>query len=260
MKLKISVGAVFALSLIFCCFVMFGSGFLEAAEKTSAGGEGLPLIVIDPGHGGMDGGASSADGTPEKDINLQIGLKLQEIMKEYPVEVIMTREDDTALTNGEGSIRNKKQQDLKNRKKLIDESQPVLAVSIHLNSFPEDASVYGAQVFYPKEEIKRTDGLAGEQTAKTFAESIQKSLENNISDGRERTPMAKDDILLFKNPSCPTVLVECGFLSNAVESEKLKTPEYQEELASAIWQGINENLCLEKLEKTKIIESKKKNK
>lgn len=260
MKLRISACAAFALSLLFCCVVMWSDCFFGRAEETVAEEKSLPVIIIDPGHGGMDGGASAADGTAEKDINLQIGLKLQEIMMQYPVEVIMTRTDDSALAGGEGSIKSMKRQDLKNRKKLIDESNPVIAVSIHLNSFPEDASVYGAQVFYPKESIKRTDGLADEQGAKAFAENIQKSLENNISDGRERAAMTKNDIILFRNPTCPMVLVECGFLSNPDEAQKLKTPEYQEELASAIWQGINENLCLEKLEKTEIIDSEKKNK
>lgn len=256
MKLKISAGVTFILSLAFFCLVLCGDILFEDAEEVDADKKALPVIVIDPGHGGIDGGASAADGTTEKDINLQIALKLRDIMLEYPVEVVMTRTGDSALISGdEGSIKSMKQQDLKNRKALIEDSEPVLAVSVHLNSFPEDASVYGAQVFYPKDEVKRTDGPADEHDSKTFAESVQRALESGISDGRERSAMKKDDILLFQNPTCPIILVECGFLSNRDEAEKLKTSEYQEKLAVSIWNGINENLCLEKVEKMEIVDS-----
>ena len=106
-----------------------------------------------------------------------------------------------------------------------------LAISIHLNSFPQNENVYGAQVFYPKNQEVGTDVLAENSlsriTSKTFAEAVQKSLETNISDGRERAAMAKNDILLFKNSTGNMILAECGFLSNPQEAEKLKTAEYQ---------------------------------
>ena len=171
----------------------------------------------------------------------------------------MTRESDVSLrTDDSVSIRNQKRQDLLKRKEIIDQAQGTLAVSIHLNSFPEDSSVYGAQVFYPKEEVKRTDGRTDEQSSQIYAESIQKSIEMNISDGRERSVMTKDDFLVFEEPTCPIVLVECGFLSNKDECDRLKTPEYQEEMASAIWEGINDVLRLEKQQNLEIIDSANK--
>lgn len=300
LKLKLmtgaAAGAAFVCSLAFCSFVLFGSGLLAERHGAAEGGVCMqgddigdqpvvvvgsiagnagsaansssdahkPVILIDPGHGGFDGGAEGADGTMEKNINLQIALKLRDIMADYPVEVILTREDDRALTdsgpNGAQETKNKKRQDLENRRRLMEESGAVLVVSIHLNSFPADVSVYGAQVFYPREQIKRTDGRTDEQDAKILAENIQKALETNISDGRERVAMSKGDIIIFKEPVCPVILVECGFLSNKVECDKLKTAEYQEALASAIWKGLNENLCLEKNKKTEIVDSANKGK
>lgn len=215
-----------------------------------------PVIVIDAGHGGFDGGAEAADGTMEKDINLAIAERLGKIMQGYGVDVVMSREGDIALNSGEsGSLRGKKRQDLLKRREVIDASGCELAVSVHLNSFKQDASVYGAQVFYPKDELKRTDGRTYEHGSEEYAQSIQKALEMNISDGKERKIMRKDDFLVFENPACPMVLVECGFLSNFDETEKLKTAEYQEKLALAIWNGINEILCLEKRIKVEIIEN-----
>lgn len=254
-----AAASVFSCSLIFCLVVLCGS-FLFGDERTgvsegeddklaAAGmkGEPRPVIIIDAGHGGMDGGASASDGTLEKDINLEIAMKLKEIADGYPAETVMTRESDVSLHSDDSlSVRERKRQDLLKRKEIIDKTQGTLAVSIHLNSFPEDVSVYGAQVFYPKDSVKRTDGRTDEQDSEAYARSVQESLEMNISDGRERSVMAKGDFLIFENPTCPMILVECGFLSNDTEREKLKTAEYQEELAAAIWEGINGILSLEK--------------
>lgn len=263
-----AAAAVFMCSAAICCAVFCGSFLIDERDgensdknntisiSSSENTGRRTVIVIDPGHGGMDGGASAQDGTSEKDINLQIAVKLKEIAEEYGAEVIMTRETDVSLHhNGGASIKNQKRQDLLRRKEIIDGAQGTLAVSIHLNSFPQDESVYGAQVFYPKDEVKRTDGRTDEHDSQSYAESIQKSIEMNIPDGRERNVMVKDDFLIFDEPACPEVLVECGFLSNKAEREKLKTSEYQEELAEAIWEGINENLCLEKGRKTEVIDS-----
>ena len=112
-----------------------------------------PVILIDPGHGGMDGGAEAADGTMEKDINLSISLLLQKQLKKQGMRVIMTRSDDRGLyeSSGDASIRTMKTEDMKKRKNIIDETGPDLCVSIHMNSFTEDTAVHGAQVFYPSE-------------------------------------------------------------------------------------------------------------
>ena len=269
LKKIIAAAAAFACSLTFCLMVLCGDKLFneetsddknaEMMQTSVESDEERPVIVIDPGHGGMDGGASSVDGTLEKDINLEIALKLKEIAEEYPVDVVMTRENDVSLhTDDSASIRNQKRQDLLRRKEIIQEADADLAVSIHLNSFPSDQSVYGAQVFYPKDDVERTDGRTSEHNSKEYAESIQKSIELNISDGRERSIMTKDDFLVFEDPTCPMVLIECGFLSNVNECEKLKTREYQEKVGVAIWEGINEILCLEKAVNIKIVDSANK--
>ena len=219
-----------------------------------------PLIVIDAGHGGIDGGASAKDGTQEKDINLAIAQYLAEEIRKYPADVILTRDSDAGLYTDDGrTIREKKREDLKKRKEIMQQPGVTLGISIHLNSFPQNESVYGAQVFYPKNQVAETDvqteDKQAQTTSKTFAEKVQKSLETNISDGRERTAMPKNDILLFKNSTGNLILAECGFLSNPQEAEKLKTAEYQQVLSKAIWQGVNEILCLKMNKKMEIRDS-----
>lgn len=250
-------------TLIVAIVLLVAAGFFLAQRGQMAGKNintaeehsNSAVIVIDPGHGGFDGGATASDGTAEKDINLQIAMQLKEVMEDYPVKVVMTRVEDTALNTSKGNIRSMKRQDLQQRRRIIDEIQPDLAVSIHLNNYKADASVYGAQVFYPKGEQKRTEEKNCEQVSESYAEAVQKSIEINISDGRERAAMEKNDILIFENPTCPMILVECGFLSNQNELNKLKMAEYQRKMAYAIWEGIDEILCLEKGEKMKTIDS-----
>lgn len=220
--------------------------------------ESKGILVIDAGHGGMDGGATAADGTQEKDINLAIAKRLANIASEYPLELIMTRTGDEGLYTDDGrSIREKKREDLKKRKEIMEQDGVLLGISIHLNSFPQDEKVFGAQVFYPPQKNEETsvqnEAAACGKDSRTFAEAVQKSLEINIDDGREREAMLKNDILLFKNTASNMILAECGFLSNPTEAAKLKTAEYQQNLAQAIWDGINEILCMEKSEKVKII-------
>ena len=119
----------------------------QAAD--TAAGRSAVTIVIDPGHGGIDGGAEADDGTPEKNINLSIALKLKELAAGDGWNIIMTREEDTGLySEGSSTIRSKKTEDLKKRKQIFDSSAADAAVSIHLNSFTADRSVRGAQVFY----------------------------------------------------------------------------------------------------------------
>ena len=270
-SLKIYAAGFLAFGLGFAASLGFMTASFPLPETAEVSGmvvsagtaETLPVLVIDAGHGGFDGGASAADGTQEKNINLAIVHNLAEMAADYEVEVILTRDGDYGLYQ-EGSP-SKKQEDLQNRKRMMKEADAVLAVSIHLNSYPQDTSVYGAQVFYSSDEQGRTDetglfmeGKEGEFTSREMAENVQKALETAIPDGRERVAMAKNDVLLLQNPPCPFILVECGFLSCPEEAEKLKTAEYQQLLAEAIWQGINEKLCLPMKKKLPVIDSANK--
>lgn len=189
----------------------------------------LSVVVIDPGHGGIDGGAVSATGIRESDINLAISLKLKSIFEENGWKVVMTREKDEGLYSEDGSIRSKKMQDLVNRKKIINKVEPDYVFIIHLNSFPQ-ASCYGAQTFYPSKSPE----------SKLLAAEVQKSLLEGIDNGNHRQIKAKNDILLLKNVNVPTVLVECGFLSNSNEAAMLQTDDYQMKLSQCIYDGLLE--------------------
>lgn len=210
------------------------------------------LILIDPGHGGMDGGASGNDGTLEKNINLAIAEKLAKTVEQYKCAAVLTRENDNWLCETEeGSIRSRKTADLKARRELIRKYNPDITVSIHLNSFKEDPGVNGAQVFYPSkngsEEVL--------QQCRALAETIQEKMNETLQKEEPRTAIVRDGVFIFKEVERPMIIIECGFISNPEEAEKLKTDKYQQELAQCIVAGIAEFAGLEKLQKLEITDS-----
>ena len=230
-------------------------GLLWPTERSWLAGEAInaDTIVIDAGHGGFDGGAVSKDGTCEKDINLEIARQLASLAEEDGWRVVMTRTIDEALDEGDEErkrIRTRKTEDLRARKKLIDETEPMMAVSIHLNSFQEDPTVRGAQTFYPS---VAEENIAEE--SKRLAEAVQKELVSGLNDGTERAALGKKDVLLLKDPKVPTIIVECGFLSNWEEAEKLKDPEYQAKLSEFIYNGILEYSGKERRENLFVLDS-----
>ena len=182
------------------------------------------LVVLDPGHGGKDPGKVGADEELEKDINLAISLKVREKLEEDGMEVVMTREEDVMLSDGDAD--NKKLEDLNRRIGIINEQQPAIAVSIHQNSY-SDPAVRGAQVFYFTHSDK----------GKQAAEALQKEL-LEFDQENTRDIKANDTYYLLKETGVPAVIVECGFLSCAGEAELLTDGAYQEELAGAIAKGI----------------------
>lgn len=204
--------------------------YFETVEQVWNAAE-RPVVVLDPGHGGIDGGAEGIDGTCEKDINLKIALDLRDRLTEEGYRVVMTRSTDEGLyeDDGKASIRSLKTTDMYERKRIIDEVQPDLTVSIHLNSFTQDPSVKGAQVFYP---------ASGEETltekSKMAAEMIQSQLNAKVNTEKKRTAMAKSDVFLLKDISSPIVIAECGFLSNAEDLENLKTTQYQTNISKTL--------------------------
>ncbi len=187
------------------------------------------IIVVDAGHGGIDGGAVSADGTKEKDINLIIARYLESYLKQGGAKVIMTRTDDISLHQNENSTtRQKKREDLLNRKEIANSSGADMLVSIHLNKFSEE-KYSGAQVFYETNFIK----------SKEIANSVQNSLKNQLNKNNNRVEMKIDSSKLqFQNLNIPAIIVECGFLSNSDEAKLLNTEEYQKKVALSIYLGI----------------------
>lgn len=185
------------------------------------------VVMVDAGHGGNDPGKVSINNDLEKDINLQIALKLEEILKGQDIEVVMTRRDDSALY--EEGVSNKKNSDMRKRVELSKEKNVDLIVSIHSNSYIEE-SVCGAQVFYFK----------GSEDGKLLAESIQDDISKVSVLNNKRVAKVNSDYYLLRNVTAPAVIVECGFLSNVQEAALLKNNEYQRKIAWSIHLGIME--------------------
>ncbi|WP_244226580.1 N-acetylmuramoyl-L-alanine amidase CwlD [Paenibacillus protaetiae] len=185
-------------------------------------------VVIDAGHGGIDGGAVSKSGAIEKDLNLAIALYLRDYLQQSGASVLMTREGDYDLAGQDTNVvRKRKTEDLLKRVSVIQNSGAKLAVSIHMNSIPSD-KWSGAQTFY------YPNGTDNGMLATFIQNEIRRNLENT-----SRVPAVKQDVYVLKAvKDIPTVLVEVGFLSNPGESQRLVDPAYQKQIAAAIYQGI----------------------
>ena len=217
--------------LVITALLPWRAGGLEPARQAGAEarGEERFLVAIDPGHGGRDPGKVGADGQLEKDINLEIALKLKGYLEASDVEVILTREKDQGLYQEEDS--HKKMADMEERCRLINESKPDAVVSIHQNSYHED-SVSGGQVFYYGKSEK----------GKKLAGILQKRIDHVTENEHKRLEKANDSYYLLLHVKSPIVIVECGFLSNPQEARNLTDPVYQDRLAWTIHIGIMEFL------------------
>lgn len=182
-------------------------------------------VVIDAGHGGIDPGKVGINNALEKDINLSIAMKVKQYLEQQDINVVMTRQDDKGLYQESDS--NKKVCDMKARLKLIEDTNPLLAVSIHQNSYPEE-SVNGVQVFYYK------DSVQGEKAALLMQEQMIQTLKPK----KERVAKENGSYYLLKKTSVPIIIIECGFLSNQNEAQLLTTEEYQNHVAWAIHMGV----------------------
>lgn len=185
-------------------------------------------VVIDPGHGGEDGGAVSPDGVAEGQINLAVSLRVSELLRFAGQRTRLTRDEDVTICDeGLDTMRQRKVSDLKNRVKLVEETENAVLLSIHQNSLPSSPVTHGAQVFW-----NRREGAEG------LAESMQGALNVAVNPGNAKHPrQIPDSIYLMNNITAPGVLVECGFLSNRPETALLQDPAYQLRLAAAIAAG-----------------------
>lgn len=183
-------------------------------------------VAIDAGHGGMDPGAVSKNGVREDQINLKIAKKLQAYLENQGAKVVMTRKTDEGLYD-EDYTGSKKRQDMSRRVEILQQAEPDMVISIHLNKFSQ-SQYYGAQTFY----------LKGSEEGEQLAQYIQQQLLRVLNRGNKREIKATDSFLILKAVESPSVLVECGFLSNPEEERLLITDDYQEEVAWAIYCGI----------------------
>lgn len=181
-------------------------------------------VVLDAGHGSSDSGKVGINGVLEKDINLSISKKTKKYLEKKEIRVVMTRDKDESLAEGENG--NRKVQDMKARVKRINDTKPDLAVSIHQNSYHEE-SIHGAQVFYYEHSE------SGEKDARILQEALLA-----VDPDNTRQVKANTTYYLLKRTEVPILIVECGFLSNQEEAEKLASEDYQKEIAKAIANGI----------------------
>lgn len=189
----------------------------------------MPVLILDPGHGGEDGGAVSDDGTIESLINLSVSMKIAELAELIGYEVQMTRESDISIYDADAkTLREKKVSDLKNRVAICEQITNGVLISIHQNSLPSVPSVKGAQVFYNEQ-----------QGSCELAQAVQLMLNATINQGKPKEAKAMgSSSYLMKNIKCPGILIECGFLSNVEETQALKTDEYQLKMAVSILSAV----------------------
>lgn len=226
---KSSVILLACILVLGCCSGIMLFHSVEVPASINASFE--KKIVLDAGHGEPDGGCVGADGTREADLNLAVAQKLQNLFGSAGIESIMTRTGSEGIFDASSkSIGEKKRSDMRKRREIQAGSQADIFVSIHMNQF-EQKKYHGAQVVYDKSNPQ----------AKRLAEAIQTSLRDNVEPENDRQAMAADSgIYLLKNAAIPSVIVECGFLSNPEELEKLKSDDYQSKLAWAIYMGIEQ--------------------
>lgn len=181
-------------------------------------------IVIDAGHGGRDGGAvGKTTETTESYLNLQFSLKLKSICEEYGFKVVLTRKDMNGIYSAFAS--NKKRSEMEKRMEIIESANPDLVVSIHMNSF-SNSSARGAQVFYAENFPENEE----------FAQTVQDALNEKIPNAKKTAKSS--DFYVINTTSKPSILVECGFLSNPEEERLLVSEEYQEDFCYVLFYGI----------------------
>ncbi|MDQ0209314.1 N-acetylmuramoyl-L-alanine amidase CwlD [Alkalicoccobacillus murimartini] len=221
--MKVIIGSLFAAALFYI--------IQDQLQSDKSIGWHMPLsqrvIVLDAGHGGMDGGAVSSAGYLEKEATLAITKKVRDYLQEAGAIVLLTREDDLDLAEeGTKRIRSRKVEDLKRRAEIVNESDADLFISVHMNAIPSP-KWRGAQTFYHLNQSQNS------VVAKLIQDELVRNLENT-----NRLAKPIQHVYLLKEAKIPGALVEAGFLSNPEEAALLETEEYQESVAASIYQGI----------------------
>ncbi len=219
-----------AVAMLLCLVLL--SGLFVTGEKSanvSAKATQRYTVIIDAGHGGFDGGAVAPDGTLEKDLNLSVALKLDSVLKIMGYDTVLVRDTDVSTADDKGTERSQKVSDIKARLRLTEKYKDALFVSIHMNKYTSPQP-HGAQVFY-----SQVDG------SKELAECIQRSITAGVqTDNKRVVKKTTKDIYLLYHAVIPSVIAECGFISNPNDLLKLKSDEYQLKMAAAIAAGIND--------------------
>lgn len=231
---KESLSKIFLFSILSALIIVLAIAircvsFGKVLEAMSENNE--VTVIIDAGHGGIDGGTSAKDGTIEKNLNLSIALKLRDTLEAIGIKTVMTRTDDRSIhDDGAKTIREQKVSDIKNRLKIIQTTPNCVFVSIHQNHF-QSSKYYGTQVFYSKNNPE----------SKVLADTIRKTIVNNLQkDNNRELKQSGKEIYLLYHSIAPSVMVECGFLSNENDTRLLKDEQYQKEFAFFTALGISD--------------------
>lgn len=220
---------IICLSLVVLILYNLVSAFETISNISTSATVGL-TVLIDAGHGGEDGGAVGVGGVNEKDLNLEITLKLKEIFEENGYNVILTRDSDVDLSDDTlSTVSERKTSDMQARLEIINSSDADIVLSIHQNYF-EQSQYSGAQIFYANEN------------SQTLAETLQANIVQFLQPDNTRLAKQVDDKYLLNNSNKPMVIVECGFISNEEETANLLTEEYQNELSQVIFTAVNSYL------------------
>lgn len=214
------------------CFIVLAicARITERALPTAAATSTKPVIVLDAGHGGLDSGAVGATGVLEKDVNLSIVLALRDMFEMSGFEVVLTRDEDISIYDpGVEGIRNQKLNDMDNRLEIIQKYPDSIFLCIHQNNFT-DPKYFGGQMFYNNNNPQN----------RTLAQIMQnKFAQLQPGNGRE-IKLTGEELFLLKSNKNPSLMIECGFLSNPEEEQKLSTWEYQQKVAFTIYGGVME--------------------
>lgn len=214
-----------AFSLVLCAAVTAGTMLLSrlgTASAVWAAEKAAPVVIIDPGHGGEDGGATSVTGLRESGLNLEISLRINDYLHFLGIETSMIRDTDISVCTEGDTIAQRKVSDIHNRVQLTENIPNGILLSIHQNYFTE-AQYRGAQIFYAPTDESRELAL-----------SMQEMIASQVDPRNHRESKPARDIYLMEHVTCPAVLVECGFLSNYEEEQLLRNPDYQKKLAAAL--------------------------
>lgn len=207
--------------MIIVLSIILSVGVISVVGKESP--KSVYTIVVDAGHGGRDNGCSGSGGSKESEINLQVAKELKKYLESYGIKVVLTRADGNGLYSADAT--NFKESDMANRMKIINDTNPNMVISIHQNSFT-DSTVKGAQAFYQENY----------EESKLFAEGVQSQLLSQLPNAKSECN--KGDYYLLKESNYPSIIVECGYLTNKEEESMLMTEEYREKVAYAIMCGV----------------------
>ncbi len=217
---KITVSILFLVTLFLSFIPVIIGKYQENWEENNRS----VTVILDPGHGGKDGGASSASGIVEKEVVLSVSQKVEDYLKMQGINVILTRDGDYDLASPDAKPR--KTEDLSKRVQIMNHQENGIVVSIHANAIG-NSTWSGAQTFYDPKRLEN----------KQLATAIMNSMKNNL-ETTTREAKSISSLFILKNSNVPSTLVEIGFLSNPEEAEKLNTESYQNEIAYAIYEGI----------------------